>query len=93
MGSYSEMLLYAPKIPKIIGKGGFGILLDLVFLQLLNYLLILVGYLAKNKSIFKNRIESINKQRRKNIIFLMSCISKVPFTLPTLLTEYIHQEI
>ena len=31
-GSYSEMLLYAPKMPKFIGEGGFGILLDLVFL-------------------------------------------------------------
>ena len=32
MGSYSEILLYAPKMPKIIGEGGFGIHLDLVFL-------------------------------------------------------------
>ena len=39
-GSYSEMLLYAPKMPKIIGGGGFGMILDLAFLQLLNYLLI-----------------------------------------------------
>ena len=45
MNCHSELLLYAPRMPKITSEGGVDLLLGLVFTQLLDYLLIYVRHL------------------------------------------------
>ena len=56
MGYHSEVLLHAPGMPKIADEGGVGVLPGLFLAQLVHYLLIQGGYLAKNRNLFATQV-------------------------------------
>ena len=56
MGCHSEVLLHAPRMPKIAGEGGVGVLPGLVLAYLVHCLLIQGGYLAKNRNLFDTQV-------------------------------------
>ena len=52
MGCHSEVFLHAPRMPKIAGEGGVGVLPCAVLTNLLHCLLIQAGYLTKKRNPF-----------------------------------------